>query len=239
MLLKGMEVAARGMLALTRAHEVTANNLANAGTTGYKKDTPVFHSYLDKATTTKKNAMQNPRVEDVVTSLEQGPMMQTGNPLDCAVSGEGFFAVQTEEGTKYTRSGSFRLSATGELVTPQGYQVLGQGGTINIPAGRQVIIGGDGSVMIDGIETDRIRVVGCGEDGRFVKSGDNLYVIENGDETQATGTLAAGFLEQSAVNSVAEMIRLIESMRGFESAQKSIRAQDETLDKAVNQVGRV
>jgi len=239
MLLKGIEVAARSMLALTRAHEVTANNLANAGTAGYKKDTAVFHSYLDAATTTKKNAMQTPRVEDIATIIVQGPMMKTDNPLDFAITGDGFFAVQTEDEVKYTRAGNFRLNAAGELVTAQGYQVLGQSGTISFPAGKKVQIGADGSVFVDGVEAGRIRIVGCSEDGRFVKSGENLFTIENGDEAPATGTLETGYIEQSSVNTVMEMIHLIENMRGFEAAQKVILSQDETLDKAVNDVGRV
>lgn len=249
-MIRGIYAAGAGMLAEATRTDVIANNLANASTAGYRKDIAVnkdFHSLLIQRINDGPGRQPigslgvGAMVDEVATIHTVSGMRPTGNPYDLAVEGKGFFAVETPAGVRYTRNGSFTRSAQGELVTQDGYRVLGQGGAIQLgdPQSR-VSIGEDGRVTVDGAEADTLRLVAFADEKRLVKEGANLFTAPGLAEEEATGSLVReGYLEQSNVNVVAEMVNLITGYRAYEVNAKAVQAHDQLLDKAVNEVGRV
>ncbi len=155
-MLRGIYTNAAAMNSLQLKQEVTANNLANANTTGFKKD-GVFRKHLvDHDTILQQNSTDFKKLEDVDedhTMHQQGNLTPTGNPLDTAFEGDGFFVVQTTDGTRYTRNGNFQLDENGILITGNGYQVLGNNGTMLLQ-GQSIFIGDDGAVQVDGVTID-------------------------------------------------------------------------------------
>ena len=243
-MLRGLYSNAAAMISLQLKQEVTANNLANANTTGYKKD-GVFRKYLiDHDTILQNNESDFKRIEDVdavTTYFEQGDISPTGNPLDTAIKGDGFFAVQTPQGVRYTRNGNFQLDQNGLLITGNGYLVLGTNGSIQLQ-GEKIMIGDDGTVLVDDVLNDVLQIVDFPKPYQLNKIGDGLFEAAPGtanllDPTQFE--LRQGFLEQANVEVIEEMIEVIRTARDFETNQKSITMQDTTLDRAVNDVGRV
>jgi len=252
--IRGLYTAGAGMLAETVRNDVTANNMANAATTGFKKDVAVnkeFASMLLQRINDGPNAPVIGRmgsgalVDEIVTTHTAGTYKQTGNALDVALDGPGFFAVATPTGTRYTRSGAFTRNAQGELVTQEGFPVLGQNGPVQLAgangtAGR-VEIAADGRVLIDGDEVDTLRLVEFSDPKKLTKQGDSLFQAASGirprtaDKTQ----VRQGALEMSNVNIVGEMVNLIAGYRAYEVNSKAVQAQDQLLDKAVNEVGKV
>lgn len=169
------------------------------------------------------------RTDRVFTNFTQGNIRKTSNPLDVAINGDGFFKVQTENGIRYTRDGSFKVNSNGILVTNEGYKVMGTNGDINI--------GNDTSNFLNNLDIVKI------DNEEFLrKEGDNLYRIEENqtaEEVAFTGEVFSGYLEGSNVETIKEMIDMISTMRNYEANQKNIKAYDEILEKAVNEIGRV
>lgn len=186
--------------------------------------------------------------QKIVIDFSQGDLIETGGKFDLALSGPGFFQVQGEDGrTYYTRDGSFTLNNEGNLSTLDGREVLGQGGLINIATGEFEVLR-DGTILVDGENAGRLNIVDI-ENREFLrKIGDNVFDVvrdENGDpmgdlgEMEFTGQLLQGYLEESNVNAIGEMVEMISLLRDFEAGQKAIRVQDEMLEKASNEIGRV
>jgi len=250
-MIRGIYAAGAGMLAEATRTDVIANNLANAGTAAYKKDLAVakdFHSLLIQRINDGPNRPTigslgvGAMIDEVATIHAAGGLKPTGNPLDLAIEGRGFFAVETPDGIRYTRNGSFTRNSQGELVTLDGYRVLGQGGAIQLGDVRSRInIGEDGRVMVDDAEADTLRIVGFADERRLVKEGASLFAAGPGlQEEAATGSVVReGYLENSNVNVVAELVTLISGLRAYEVNGKAVQAHDQLLDKAVNEVGRV
>lgn len=243
-MIKGIYNNAGAMVSLQTKQEVSANNLANLNTTGFKKDN-VFRKYLiDEKTILQRNSTDFVNLEDIdeiATDFSQGNLTPTSNVLDTAIDGEGFFAVMTPDGPRYTRNGNFMLDNNSMLVTGNGYQVLGGNAPIQL-AGSEIFIGDDGSISVDGIFTGRMDIYTFPDLKNLNKIGDGLFEAEPGTETLQTEDkykLRQGYLEQANIETVTEMIEIIKTMRDFESNQKSIEMQDSTLEKAVNEVGRV
>ncbi|HWI65837.1 MAG TPA: flagellar hook-basal body protein [Symbiobacteriaceae bacterium] len=261
-MLRGIYTSASGMLADQRRLDVVANNLANAGTTGFKRETTVSKSFTDFIVERINDGNLASRtlpsqigrlgigtyVVNTATRLTTGSLQPTGNSLDVAITGDGFFAVNTPQGIRYTRQGSFRQSGDGTLVTPEGHQVLVDGNPVQAEDGT-LSITADGDVMAAGQSLGRLSVVTSQELGALRKEGNGLWVQAGnaGDfpvlltpaETAGKYQLKVGYLESSNVESVTEMVEMMTTMRSFEANQKALQAQDETLQKAVTEVGRV
>jgi flagellar basal-body rod protein FlgF len=181
-------------------------------------------------------------VEGTFTSFRQGPLRDTGNPLDLALEGPGFFAVETPGGVRYTRAGSFRLDAEGYLTDQTGYRVLGVDGPIQVGQAATVAVGQDGSVFADGVLVGTLLVVDFADPNTELrKEGANLFAPqEEAAPLAAEGTrVAQGTLEGSAVNVVESLVRLIELQRAYEASQRVVRSYDETLDRTVNDLARI
>lgn len=235
---RGLYIAASGMLVNQLRLDVVANNLANAGTAGYKGDRTASRSFGDMLLQNLEDGAPvgplslGAQTNGVETSFDQGALRVTDRELDLAISGNAFFAVETPDGVRYTRDGSFRRDADGYLVTAAGRRVLGESGPLRLAEGK-VTVGADGTISVGGAEAGRLRLATL-EGAR--KEGGGLLA---GEPRAATGaSVQQGYLEAANVDAVTQMVAMIEIMRSFESGQKAVQAIDETLQKAVNEVGR-
>ena len=224
---RGLYIAASGMLAEQIRQDQIANDLANASTPGYKADRTSQHTFgellLANSATGAVVGSQSTatQVDRIVTDFTGAPARETGEPLDFAVSGDGFFAVQTAKGVRYTRNGQFALDPQNRLVTPQGDPVLDA-------AGRPI-------TATNGVVDPRRLGLFNLTDPR--KEGNSL--IAGTAAGAGTGAVRAGALEGSNADAARSMVDMIASMRAFEAGQKVIQTIDETLGKAVNTVGSV
>jgi flagellar basal-body rod protein FlgF len=225
---RGLYIAASGMLAEQVRQDQIANDLANASTPGYKADRTSQAGFgelllANSATGATVGAQGTAvTVSAVQTDFSPEPAKDTGEPLDFAIVGEGFFAVQTARGIRYTRNGQFTADAQGRLVTAQGDPVLGRGG-------RALSVGADGRV-----DPRQLEVIGLRAPR---KDGDSLVTGTPAGTT--AGQVRAGALEGSGADAARSMVDMIASMRAFEAGQKVIQTIDETLGKAATQVGAV
>ncbi|UER67918.1 flagellar basal-body rod protein FlgF [Borrelia sp. BU AG58] len=281
-MVRGIYTAASGMVAQRHRLEVVANNLANVDLVGYKGDLSVQKAfpemlirrlnddglyrfskgYLETAPVVGKLGT-GVEENETYTSFEQGPLKTTGNPLDMALTGEGFFVVQTPEGERYTRNGSFTLGKEGILVTKDGYPVIGEKGYIRLKDNNFKITD-QGQIFHNGTFhanpkrlvsehenswenyelLDSLKVVSF-EKTRFLKKqGDSLW-----NSTEISGPpeaiapelrpkIEVGTLEGSNVNAVNEMVSMIEVNRAYEANQKTIQTEDLLLGKLINEIGK-
>jgi flagellar basal-body rod protein FlgF len=245
--IKGLYTSALGLSALNVQQEVTANNLANANTPGYKKDVMVSASFPEmllyrlndpeakgKSPQVGKVAM-GVGVEGVHTDYSAGLKRQSDNPLALAIEGEGYFTVNTPQGERFTKNGEFNLDAEGRLVSQDGCVLLGQKGEITAKNG-DLQVDREGRVYSGGTEVDRLKIVSFTTP--LTKEGASLFRGENPSEV-GSPVIYQGFVEESNVSTVDEMINMIQVMRSYEANQKVVQTIDGTLDKAANEVGRV
>lgn len=240
-MIRGLYVAAEGMLARQKAQDVIASNLANANTTGFKADQPIFEMTLERTLAITDGDNHTPIgllssgavLSTTYTDPSPGAIQNTGNPFDFAIEGEGFFVVQTPNGDRYTRSGTFGLDSEGMLVTRDGLAVMGTRGTIQIPPKSEVTISGDGQISVGGNVIDRLLIV----NGSLTKEPSGWFVGDANPVSEPK--VRSGALETSNVNVVREMVSMIEWMRIYEAHQKVIHAQDEALGRAVNDIARL
>ncbi len=179
------------------------------------------------------------KLERIETNYTQGQLMGTDNPLDFAIQGEGFFQVETPSGIKLTRNGSFKLSGEGVLVTSEGYEVQGFDGPILVE-GSELAVNTFGEILVDGEVVDKFKLINVENLNDLRKIGDGLIEMEKGieiEEIDFTGEVLQGHLENSNVDSIKEMIEMITLFRGYESNQKVVRAYDESIGRAVNDIG--
>jgi flagellar basal-body rod protein FlgF len=211
--------------------DIITNNLANSNTTGFKRD---FGHIL-----------QNETGYDVGTrvDLSAGDFVSTDNALDVAINGQGFFAIQTPNGVRYTRNGSFSLSAEGELVTKDGMPVLNSSGsTINIGRGK-VAIQDSGIVTVDGSEVATLKVVSFNDPQKLQKEGLSRLAwngTSDGVQDVTDPHLKSGALERSNVNAMDEMVHLMSAYREFEAVQRTLKTlMIDMNSKLVQELGKL
>ena len=275
-MVKGLYTAYTGMINEQHRMDVLTNNLANADTNGYKKEGATAQAfsdqlalkikdYTDAPFTARGLGIINPGVKigEGYVDWTEGPMKETGNTLDLAIGGYGFFgieytnkAVNIERDTAnvqsimYTRDGNFTMTEDGTIVTPDGDFVLSQnGGHIQVDPNLSMEINTRGEIYQNGQLVDTIGRFDFEKtvypDGRISYDtlehyGENMYVTTDAtEEMDATGSIYAGFLEQSNVSVVDEMVQMIAVQRNYDTNQRMITTVDETLDIAVNQLGRL
>lgn len=241
----GMYSALSGSLSAMKRLDIISNNLANVNTPGFKKDKMLFESMLAgdvNPPAFPQGSTADPilQKDSVYIDYSAGSVAQTGNPLDVAIDGDGFFMVSTPNGPAYTRQGNFRISADGTLVTSDGYPVLGDGGPVKIPGG-SVDIDSTGLVTVDSIPSGTITLVDFPKPYKFTKTGSALLVPSDpqAKAEPATGTVRQGHLEGSNVETITEMVQMIETSRYFDTCQRVIRGFDDMAAKAVGDLGRV
>jgi flagellar basal-body rod protein FlgF len=240
-------------IALQRELDVVANNIANLNTTGYKSDNVVFHEHLMPVA--RANQFRGPDrvlsfVQDRATWLDlaQGPVQQTGNPLDVAISDNAFLTVQTPRGERYTRNGALQINATGQLVTSEGLPVIGQNGPIIFQAGdRNVSISTDGTISVrEGNNTTdslrgKLRLATFDQPQRLEKDGTSTYMAPAGMQAQvpATVRVVQGAIEKSNVNGVLEMTRMIEVTRTYTQIAGMLQQQADMRRSAIEKLAEV
>lgn len=236
--------AASGALLMQQRLDVLSNNLANVNSVGYKEDRPKFNlPEIAPPSTPDSSPDQLSPYSPPMTfyvDFSDGGLQQTRNPLDAAITGDGFFEIQTDNGNQYTRKGSFTVNQDGLLSTSEGWPVMGQGGAIAVNEGR-IEINGAGEIFIDGDLVDQLKVVDFPKPYPLTKAGSTQFTLDDAAAAprQAEGYLISqGFLEASNVNPIRTMTEIIETMRVFETYQKVIQAADDATSKTVNDVGR-
>jgi flagellar basal-body rod protein FlgF len=222
----GLYIAATGMVAEQTRQDQLSNDLANASTPGFKPDESTQHSFgellLSNTATGQRVGSVNMGValDKTYTDMTPAGLRETGQPLDFGIVGEGFFAVRTPQGVRYTRNGQFTASAQGLLVDGAGDQVLSQrGAPIRVGAGGTVPSGALGLFNVP----------------HAVKQGENLFT--GTPSGHASGTVRQGALEESGVNPARAMVAMMGSLRTFQSGQQAIQAIDQTMAEAAGKVG--
>ena len=236
-----------------------ANNLANVNTAGYKADKVSFQDVFQRMATDyspdarndlqQKNLLPRPlvvakpRLAEQTVDMTQGAMEATGNTFDLAISGPGFFRIQTPEGQFLTRGGQFYRNNQGLLVTTQGYPVLAQSGTVTIPDGKTVTVTPDAQVLVDNQPAGTIDIVDVADPKQLKKYGKNLFSGPNGTQpatrpvSTAKTAVYQGYLEKPNVEVVTEMVGMIEAQRSFEAYTKIISSTQDMDQNATSKVG--
>ncbi len=248
-MIRGLYASATGMLALMTKQDVIANNIANANTTGFKRDYASITSFPEALIYAQERSADAHYTQSSVGSLSMGVgigrtgfintdgvLRQTGAKLDIALSGDGLFAIQTPSGEMYTRNGNFTKDGYGRITDQDGHLVLGEKGTIRI-TGNEVFVDEAGKVYVDGtyVDTLKTRQFSAGE---LEKAGSNTFAASS-NGTKASVIIRQGYLEGSNVDATSEMVDMMAVGRSFEANQRVLKTQDDILGKAVNDVGRV
>ncbi len=247
-MIRGLYTSAAGMVASLRKNDTISNNLANINTTGYKKQMVVEKSFpnqvlckIDQNSTEIGSVGGGVAIDEIVTDQQQGNFEETGSTFDWAIKGGGFFTIQTSQGIRYTRNGNFTVNNQGQVVTQNGNLVRGENGILQIPAYAEEIVLNGNDLVVDGRIIDRVQIKSFANESGLIKEGDALFKISSqvGNIFAANGEILQGKLEKSNVNPIAEMTKMIANNRIYQADQKTIDAQNETLGKVVNEVGKV
>ena len=234
----GMTEGTETMLAHERRMDQIANNLANVDTAGYKKEGVTFWEMMFTA------ADRRPRVGKalkLLTDQQQGSAKQTGNTLDFAINGDGFFKIQTPAGVRYSRNGNFTLNSQGQLSTFDGNLVMGDGGPITL-TDQNIQVGRDGQISANGVPISRLELVSFPDLKGLEKEGANLFRPKAGTaQEQPVGTpnIQQGYLEGTNVNVVSEMTEMIDLQRAYQSQQKAIQTTDDIDQQSTSRVGKL
>ena len=229
-------------IALQRQMNVVANNMANINTSGFKAENILFEQYKMPVASNRdfpRGDQTLSYVQDWATmhDLSPGATVQTGNELDLALNGDGFFAVQTPAGERWTRSGSFAIDNTGNLVDLNGNPVLGEGGPIQFGSDETgITISPDGAVSSSAGAKGQLRLVEFANAQELTREGANLFAGGTPVPTTATKVMQ-GFLERSNVSGVAEMAEMIRVTRAYESVVSLSQKQDELRRSAIQRLG--
>jgi flagellar basal-body rod protein FlgF len=234
-----------GYVALTRqsglARELqsVANNIANLSTTGYRREGVIFAEMVE-ALPVEGGAVAMTAARARFTDELQGALVETGGTLDFAIEGDGYFTVQTAEGTRLTRAGAFLRDADGQVVSADGHVLLDDGGgAILIPFDAEKIsLAADGTLSADGLPVARVGLVRVEDPTKLFREAGVLFRADAEPEPVEDPRVVQGFLEQSNVNAVAEMARMIEVQRAYENGQRLLDQEDERIRLVVRVLGQ-
>ncbi|OOM79921.1 flagellar hook-basal body complex protein [Clostridium sp. BL-8] len=256
-MIRGLYTSVSGLIALQNEQEVVSNNIANMNNTGFKERELTKSSFNDVMVSNRQKLVGDQyvrnnigdlslgvKVNDVETAFTQGSIKSTGNSTDLAIDGRGFFVAQDGNTEVYTRDGNFKVNEQGYLITNDGSQVLGVN---NSTGAREPIYIGDSKFTIDA--ENNVNVAGTGAADKLLTAdfqdyksleplGEN-YITQQSPIYNAKVNVRQGYLEASNVDATAEMTKLMEIKRQFESNQKFVKMQDDTVQKAANDLGKV
>ncbi len=233
-----------GYVALTRQSglvkemQSVANNIANLSTTGFRREGVIFAEEV-QALPAEGNSVAMTEARARYTDELQGALTQTDGPLDLAIEGEGYFMVQTPQGERLTRAGAFLRGPTGEIMTDGGALLLDEGGgAIVIPfEAKSIGVASDGTVSVDGEPVARVGLVAVEDQTRLFRESGVLFRADGGTVPVENGRVLQGFVEQSNVNPVTEIARMIEVQRAYEYGQKLMDQEDERIRAVVRILG--
>lgn len=245
-MVNGLYTARNGMMLLQEMVDNTTHNLANANTAGFKKSLMASMAQVDirRNDEWKLHQDEDHQMAENFVDYSQGSFVGTGNSFDVAIEGNGFFSIQTDNGVRYTRNGSFTRNGMGELTNLQGNKVLDvNGSVIQLDDAKDFSVSAAGMVTADGVAVGQLAVVDFADKRTQIsREGYNLYRVNNPEDVPEAAKdfrVKQGFVEASNVNVVEAMVEMIRFQRNYELDQKAVQSSDETLQKAVNEVGRV
>ncbi|MDR2580014.1 MAG: flagellar basal-body rod protein FlgF [Fibromonadaceae bacterium] len=244
-MVNGLYSARNGMMLLQEMMDNSAHNLSNANTAGFKKSLMASIAQVDirRNDELKLHQDEDQQMSENYIDYSQGSLVITDNPFDLALESSGFFEIETENGIRYTRNGSFTRNGMGDLVTLQGHKVLGTDGLpISLEEAENFHVSASGKVYADGNEVGSLSIVDFENKREALgREGYNLFYSRTDErpEQAVNATVKQGFLESSNVSVIDSMVEMIRFQRNYEANQKSVQASDETLNKAVNDIGRV
>lgn len=237
----GYYAACTALVSRTAELDTIANNLANASTVGFRAQQNVFSSVLADAANPSSSALNQAMNEYGLLSgttldLTQGTLQKTGNTLDAAIEGPGYFEVKTANGIAYTRNGSFQVSSKGQLVTSTGDLVMGDNGSpITMPAGT-ISISPDGTMSLDGAVSGKLKIVEFPQGTQITSLGNSYYSGPSNAAQPAThSNVRQGFLENSNVNPVAGMVELVTAQQTAQIMQRALSMFNSEIDKTATQ----
>lgn len=251
-MVRGLFTGWTGMYTEQKRLDVISNNMANAATTAYKADNVTNQSFEHLLTIKTKDASElfndrsigsmslGVKLGEVYTDFSNGSLKQTENTFDLGLSGNGFFNIVVtdangNESIKYTRDGSFTMTRDGYIVDSQGNRLVSESGElqISVDAGN-VVIAADGSVYVDEEYVDKIKITDFENYDYLEKYGDNMYrAVDGYEEIESGASVVQGYLEQSNVNIISEMVDMINITRAYEANQKVIQTMDSSLEQVV------
>ena len=244
---------------LEKKIETVANNLANVNTVGFKEDQPSFrevlssvqrvvpqseqesflaHEYMDQYVGMDKSTVI---VDEMGKNFSSGRFRETGNDLDLALENEGFFSISTPKGERYTRAGHFQFDSQGRIVTDDGFPVMGEKGPITVKEAGPIDVDKNGQVMVAGKVLDRFKTIRFRNQDRLQKLGKNFFAPIHSDDVPIPSkeiVVKQGTIEDSNVNTVMEMTRMVNATRSYEMVQRAIANLD-TLDEKAISISRV
>ena len=231
-------IALSKQLAIRREMDVIANNLANTSSPGFKNEQMMFVEYLKDTGPNGKVSL----VQDIALArdLSEGTFKRTNNVLDLAIHGKGWFVVETPQGERYTRNGHFRLNQESELVTTMGQRLLTTNGEpiVFIPGDNDIVIKGDGKVTASGEDRGTLRVVTFENERRLDKVAGNLFRSDDTPDEKSSAEVVQGVIEESNVQPVVEITRMIRALRSYQSAQSMIDREHDRQRQAIDKLTR-
>jgi flagellar basal-body rod protein FlgG len=247
-MLSGLYASASGMLTQQQRYDALATDLANVSTNGYRRQVTATRAVDRVLQQQMANAPDNllaskgrflPKLLQAISTVDEAPgaIRATGNLTDFALRGPGYFCIQTPYGEVYTRDGSFTLNAQHQLVTENGDLVLGERGPVTVN-GAEWEVTPKGEILVDGTLTDKFKLVDLPNLQGAQRVGRNLWAAPE-TRPAASTEIAQRHLEGANVNALSTMAELIANTRLYEANQRSLQAQDSTLERAVNDIGRV
>lgn len=252
-MLRGLYSSYTGMKAMLLNQDVIANNIANANSVGFKEDFSVIQSFpaqqivREESPSASSATVLGPvgqssagtLIGQVYTDYGPGSLRETGNATDMAIKGDGYFQVKNGTNVMYTRAGNFKVDEQGRLTTQEGFLVSGADGNPLNVGGSKMTVSADGSITVDGQARGKIGVFTFAPQAQLVKMGNGMFASSTNPTALVGASVAHGSVENSNVDVIKQMVAMMECFRAYQSGQQMIRAQDATLDKAVNQIGKL
>lgn len=237
-------IALSRMLVEQRALDIRANNIANAGTPGFKGESVLFSDYLQqqKGVTSPPGGKTVQMVQDRATlrDFSQGPMSKTGNPLDLALQGEGFFAVDTPHGERYTRAGRFSLSTGGDIVDIGGNPVLGiDSRPISVPPNTgSITIAADGTISSEAGQIGKFRVVQFDDQQAMQAEGNSLFATTQPSREAASPAMLQGMVEGANIQAITQMTSMMAAIGSYKSVSEFVDSEAQREQSAIDRIGR-
>lgn len=239
-MIRGMYTAASALEASVRNQELVAENLAHAGTPGFRRHALAFETVQAQARASANSPALGTPATRTYTTFDAGPLQRTGNSLDVALSGDVFFVLEGPQGPVYTRNGVFELNTQGELLSTGGLRVKGNGGSITIPQGTSRIdIATDGTVRADNVEVGRLQIAHVADPRVLKRVGTTLFEGPT-PQTPPEGVsyrVEQGYREGANVNVVNEMVSMMTGLRQYEAAERALKALADAVQQDTRPVG--
>ncbi|MEW5960289.1 MAG: flagellar hook-basal body protein [Chloroflexota bacterium] len=249
-MIRGLYTVAAGMLTGLMRHETIVHNLANVRTVGYKADQATLKDFPSLLLAETRDGESVARIgemgtgvslDSVTTDYSDGPLKLTDHPLDVAIVGDGFFRVETPDGIRYTRDGRFHRDTDGQLITAEGYRVLGTAGPLTLPEG-ELTITPQGTLFVNDNQIGELSIARFNDLTQVIKTGQTLFNSQGPEpELMAANEVRVyqGYVEESNVDVAQAVTEMTAVLRAYQASQRLVQFQDQINKQSVNELGRV